>query len=40
MPVYREVDVYEDVEIEVPVEKVVEVPVYRDNEVEVDIINE
>ena len=37
---YREVDVYEDVEIEVPVEKVVEVPVYNDREVDVEIIKE
>lgn len=37
---YREVDVYEDVEIEVPVEKVIEVPVYEDKEIDVDIIQE
>ena len=40
VPVYKEVEVFEDVEIEVPVEKVVEVPVYVDKEVEVDVVQE
>lgn len=38
VPVYREVEVYEDIEIEVPVEKIIEIPVYIDKQVEVDVI--
>lgn len=40
MPVYREREVYEDIEIEVPYERVVEVPVYIDKEIEVEVIKE
>jgi len=38
--VYREVDVYEDVEIEVPMEKLIEVERVNEVEVPVDIIKE
>ena len=37
---YREVDVYEDVEIEVPMEKLIEVERVNEVEVPVDIIKE
>ena len=40
VPVYKEEQVFDYIEIEVPYERIVEVPVYKDIEVEVEIIRE